>query len=232
MKNIIYSVIIIFIVFFSTSCSKKEAADASETAEQVRQETEQTGTIRNAETKRDIKSQPDEAIKTGTDKTALQRKDQALERKTPQQNIREVLGSLKNTQHFARHTAEHIFNGSINRKQLATGYHYDPIPDSDGKIIKGTQNTPNAFGVYEAAVTVRGIKKFRKSSFFPDRRTPQEIVDDINHAYMERKPTRNRAEAFYGYAPDGMCIQMFVDSRNGQITSAFPKYENSKCAVY
>ena len=42
---------------------------------------------------------------------------------------------LKNTERFAKKTLEHIFDGTINGKGKATGYHYTMVTDSKGKVI-------------------------------------------------------------------------------------------------
>ena len=47
---------------------------------------------------------------------------------------------LTGTSNFAKNTLNHIFNGNINSKGKATGYHYNNISDSKGSIIEGTQS--------------------------------------------------------------------------------------------
>ncbi|MEE0674526.1 MAG: hypothetical protein UCN61_01485 [Ruminococcus sp.] len=47
---------------------------------------------------------------------------------------------LKNTGNFAKNTLEHIFDGTINSKGKATGYHYSMVSDSKGSIIDGTRS--------------------------------------------------------------------------------------------
>ena len=64
------------------------------------------------------------------------------------------------------------------------------VEGTSGSIIEGTKGpTLNDAGVYEAKVEVNGIPKKGNegySTFFPDRMSPQEIVDTINEAYETR----------------------------------------------
>ena len=56
--------------------------------------------------------------------------------------------NLKNTEHFAKNTLEHIFDGTINGKGKATGYHYTKVKDSKGRIIEGTRSDVDENGVF------------------------------------------------------------------------------------
>ncbi|MBQ4171232.1 MAG: EndoU domain-containing protein [Ruminococcus sp.] len=132
---------------------------------------------------------------------------------------------LKNTGHFAKNTLEHIFDGTINSKGKATGYHYDGISDSKGSIIAGTESKPDEHGVYTAKVEVDGVKKNGFSSFYPDDWTPQQVVDAINEAYdyaTSSKGIRD-GDLWIGYAGD-LEINMYLNNSK-QITTAYPIYE-------
>ena len=132
---------------------------------------------------------------------------------------------LKNTDHFAKNTLEHIFDGTINSKGKATGYHYDGISDSKGSIIAGTESKPDEHGVYTAKVEVDGVKKNGFSSFYPDDWTPQQVVDAINEAYdyaTSSKGIRD-GDLWIGYAGD-LEINMYLNNSK-QITTAYPIYE-------
>ena len=132
---------------------------------------------------------------------------------------------LKNTDHFAKNTLEHIFDGTINSKGKATGYHYDGITDSKGSIIAGTESKPDEHGVYTAKVEVDGVKKSGFSSFYPDDWTPQQVVDAINEAYdyaTSSKGIRD-GDLWIGYAGD-LEINMYLNNSK-QITTAYPIYE-------
>ena len=132
---------------------------------------------------------------------------------------------LRHTEHFAKNTLEHIFDGTINGKGKATGYHYDGVTDSKGSIIAGTESKPDEHGVYTAKVMVDGVKKNGFSSFYPDDWTPQQVVDAINEAYDYATSSKGKRDGDLriGYAGD-LEIDMYFDS-NQKITTAYPIYE-------
>ena len=133
--------------------------------------------------------------------------------------------NLKNTGHFAKKTLEHIFDGTINGKGKATGYHYSMIPDSKGKIIDGTRSEPDENGVFTGKVEVNGVKKNGFSSFYPESWSPQEVVDAINTAYDDAlsDPNNPQGQLWIGYCGD-IEIDMYLNSSK-QITTAYPVYE-------
>ena len=132
---------------------------------------------------------------------------------------------LKNTGHFAKNTLEHIFDGTINGKGKATGYHYTMVTDSKGKIIDGTRSDVDENGVFTGKVEVSGIRKNGFSSFFPESWTPQQVVDAINTAYDDAtaNPNNPHGSLWIGYCGD-LEIDMYLDSAK-RITTAFPVYE-------
>ena len=133
--------------------------------------------------------------------------------------------NLKNTGHFAKKTLEHIFDGTINGKGKATGYHYSMIPDSKGKIIDGTRCEPDENGVFTGKVEVNGVEKNGFSSFYPESWSPQEVVDAINTAYDDAlsDPNNPQGQLWIGYCGD-IEIDMYLNSSK-QITTAYPVYE-------
>lgn len=135
--------------------------------------------------------------------------------------------NLQNTGHFAKKTLAHIFDGSINSKGNATGYHYTQVTDSKGEVIEGTESQKDRHGVFTAKVKVNGVKKNGFSSFYPEDWTPQEVVDAINEAYEDAiSDTSNpHGELWIGYSGD-LEINMYLDS-NKRITTAFPIYEGA-----
>ena len=135
------------------------------------------------------------------------------------------IAKLKNTGNFANNALEHIFDGTINKKGEATGYHYDPVSDSKGSIIKGTDSKPDAHGVYTAKVKVNGVKKNGFSSFYPDDWTPQQVVDAINQAYDDAlsDDSNPHGDLWIGYAGD-LEIDMYLNNKK-KITTAYPIYE-------
>lgn len=132
---------------------------------------------------------------------------------------------LKNTGNFAKNTLEHIFDGTINSKGKATGYHYSMVSDSKGSIIDGTRSKEDAHGVFTAKVQVDGVKKNGFSSFYPESWSPQQIVDAINTAYEGAisSPDNPQGSIWVGYCDD-LEINMYLND-NKKITTAFPIYE-------
>lgn len=132
---------------------------------------------------------------------------------------------LKNTGIFAKKTLEHIFDGTINSKGKATGYHYTKVTDSKGKVIDGTRSSVDENGVFTGKVEVSGVRKNGFSSFYPESWTPQQVVDAINTAYDDaiNDPSNPKGELWIGYCGD-LEIDMYLDS-NKKITTAFPIYE-------
>jgi len=135
------------------------------------------------------------------------------------------LANLKHTENFTEKSLSHIFEGDINRRGQAGGYHYDMVEGTSGKIIEGTKGPAlNDAGVYEAKVEVNGtLKKANggNSTFFPDHMSPQEVVDTINEAYEARVFDTNSRNIYEGISKNGMKITMYLDS-NEKIISAFP----------
>ena len=132
---------------------------------------------------------------------------------------------LKNTERFAKNTLEHIFDGTINSKGKATGYHYSMVTDSKGEIIPGTESDKDGHGVFTAKVKVNGVKKNGFSSFYPENWTPQQVVDAINEAYDDAMSDKSNPHGslWIGYSGD-LEIDMYLDN-NKRITTAFPVYE-------
>ena len=137
------------------------------------------------------------------------------------------LADLKNTEHFNSSAIEHIFNGTVNSQGKGSGYHYDMIEDSDGKIIEGTRSEKDKNGLYTAYVEVAGHKKDHYSTFYPDEWSPQETVDAINEAYDDAISNhRVKGSTWIGYCGD-IEIDMYLDSKD-RIVSAFPVHEDDK----
>lgn len=137
----------------------------------------------------------------------------------------EDVKKLKNTQNFSKNALEHIFDGTINSKGNATGYHYDRITASKGQIIKGTESKKDKHGVFTAKVKVLDVKKNGFSSFYPENWSPQQVVDAINEAYRDAldDPSNPHNSLWIGYSGD-LEIDMYLDN-NKKITTAYPIYE-------
>ncbi len=132
---------------------------------------------------------------------------------------------LKNTEHFAKNTLAHIFDGTINSKGKATGYHYSKVSDSKGEIIAGTESKKDSRGVFTAKVKVNGVKKNGFSTFYPESWTPQQVVDAINEAYQDALSDKSNPHGslWIGYSGE-LEIDMYLDSSK-KITTAYPIYE-------
>ena len=134
------------------------------------------------------------------------------------------LAKLQHTENFTEKSLIHIFEGDINRKGRAGGYHYDMVEGTSGSIIEGTKSpTLNDAGVYEAKVEVNGIPKTGNggySTFFPDRMSPQEVVDTINEAYSNK--VLAYGNKYIGKSSNGLKIGMYIRKSDGKIISAFP----------
>ncbi|MDL2419384.1 EndoU domain-containing protein (plasmid) [Bacillus shihchuchen] len=83
-------------------------------------------------------------------------------------NITRSMWDLKNTEKFSSRAIEHIFEGEINSKGQAVGFHTEilTINNTRGSIIPGTEQDFNEYGVYKAKVKINGIPK-RKTTDFP-----------------------------------------------------------------
>lgn len=140
----------------------------------------------------------------------------------------ENLNNLENMDNFRSSAVEHIFNGEVNRRGQAVGYHYEGIEESPGNVIEGTKNEPDENGVYIASVEVDGIAKSGNggmSTFYPDNMSPQEVIDAINEAYNNRVNTRGNT--YVGESENGLGITMYLDA-NDKIISSFPIYEGDE----
>ncbi len=134
------------------------------------------------------------------------------------------LAKLQHTENFTEKSLIHIFEGDINRKGRAGGYHYDMVEGTSGSIIEGTKSPAlNDTGVYEAKVEVNGTLKKANggySTFFPDHMSPQEVVDTINEAYSNK--VLAYGNKYIGKSHNGLKIGMYIRKSDGKIISAFP----------
>ena len=135
-----------------------------------------------------------------------------------------TFNSLKNTENFTDSAIEHIFEGQVNARGKAVGYHYEGIEGTSGNVIPGTESSVNNIGIYKAKVEVNGVPKTANggfSSFYPKSMSPQEVIGSINEAYRNR--VYIRGNTYSGLTSSGMEIEMFLD-KNGKIISAYPVY--------
>ena len=140
----------------------------------------------------------------------------------------EDLASLEHTENFSDTAIEHIFEGQINGRGKAVGYHYEGVEETKGAIIEGSKDDPDENGVYRAKVTVDGVQKTANdgySSFFPEAMEAQDVVDTINEAYENRE--HDRGNGYIGESKSGIEVYMFLD-KDDKILSAFPIYEGDE----
>ena len=173
----------------------------------------------------DIADAPGSEAVSSSQSTELIQQTQASEVSAGSSYTMADIKKLKNTGNFAKNTLEHIFDGTVNSKGKATGYHYTKVSDSKGKLIDGTRSDTDENGVFTGKVEVSGIKKNGFSSFYPESWTPQQVVDAINAAYKDaiNDPNNPKGSLWIGYCGD-LEIDMYLDS-NKKITTAFPVYE-------
>ena len=135
----------------------------------------------------------------------------------------DVLDKLKNTDVFNKSAIEHIFMGTVNSNGKGSGYHYDMIKDSTGKIVERKRYKTDKNGCYTAYVEVDGHEKEHYSTFYPDEWTPQQVVDAIVAARRDALDNnRHKNDTYIGYY-NGIEIDMYLDSKN-RVVSAYPIY--------
>ncbi|WP_426980666.1 EndoU domain-containing protein [Bacillus pseudomycoides] len=145
--------------------------------------------------------------------------------KAPQSVIekKKWLENLQNTENFKQGTKEnglnHIFDGEILKNGNANGFHYEGMPNSNGKIV-GNLDPSNEFGVYQAKVEINGVLKGPKSTFFPKDWTHQQVIDAVNEAFNNKVNIKNNR--YIGKTSNGMAIEIIL--RNNKIISAYPVY--------
>ena len=124
---------------------------------------------------------------------------------------------------------KHIFEGEVNpKREKASGWHYEPTGSKERGtyVIEETRSPPDAHGVYESNVVIEGVKKDRRSTFFPKDWTKKQVETAIDDAYRNRKPEPRSGE-FRGTTASGMDITLRLDGK-GKPESAYPVYEGPK----
>ncbi|MFJ8068433.1 T7SS effector LXG polymorphic toxin [Peribacillus sp. NPDC096447] len=121
---------------------------------------------------------------------------------------------------FTIDTMRHVYHGEINRRGKAVGYHHESM--MGGKIVPGTEETPDINGVYRAKVEVNGVMKIAKSTFFPKDWDRVKVNNAINEAFENKIKDGNR---YVGRTSSGIDIGMYLN-RDGTIATAFPLYKN------
>lgn len=116
----------------------------------------------------------------------------------------------------------HIFEGEINRKGRPVGFHARPGGrNPPGARLVRVLDRANRQGVYTAEVEIRtqdGRWLQKRSTFYPDRMSRDEVVAAILNAYRRR--TTGRSEQFRGPSGHGFTIEGWY--QNGRINTAYP----------
>ena len=123
----------------------------------------------------------------------------------------------------------HIFEGEINPKRgKATGWHYEPTGSKEKGtyVIEETRSAPDQHGVYESNVMIEGVKKDRRSSFFPKDWTEKQVESAIEEAYQTRA-SEKQFGVYRGTTSGDMKVELRLDGK-GRIESAYPVYEGPK----
>ena len=123
----------------------------------------------------------------------------------------------------------HIFHGEVNPKDgVARGWHYEPSGDKakGTYVVEGTKSPPDSHGVYEGNVMIDGVKKDRRSTFFPKDWTEKQVESAIEEAYKSRKPDREPG-IYTGQTSSGVEVEMQLTNK-GQIHTAYPLYKGPK----
>jgi hypothetical protein len=125
----------------------------------------------------------------------------------------------------------HIFQGGVNRRGKAIGFHSRPGGhDPEHAHVVRVLRSPNDLGVYEALVAIDdgeagmgGVRK--RSTFYPDRLEPAAVVAAILNAYAHREAgdAGDRGERFRGPSGLGFTIEGYLLD-DGSINTAYPIY--------
>lgn len=135
-----------------------------------------------------------------------------------------ALNELKGLSNWSHNAVNHIFLGEVklNGNNVSShGFHYAQIRNNGNSIAKKHLTRTDAHGVYRGNVVIRGVKKNAFSTFFPREWSPQQTVNEINHAYVNRQ---QRGKRTIGMSKSGIKIVFHLNKRN-QIVSAYPEFE-------
>ena len=123
---------------------------------------------------------------------------------------------------------KHIFEGEINRRGLAVGYHHR----ANGRDVRTARlvrvvSKANGQGVYVARVEIRNpsgqwVSKSANSSFFPDRWSRNQVLSEIRGAFANS--SNPAAEPWQGTSPSGIRISGYYNRNTNTINTAYPIY--------
>lgn len=120
---------------------------------------------------------------------------------------------------------EHVFEGQINRRGKPVGFHSRPGgADPEGARVVRVVEKPNRLGVYIAEVEIRngsGRWLGKRSTFYPDSMSRDEILAAILNAWEERRDLGGGK--FQGPSGTGFTIEGYTLD-DGGINTAYPLY--------
>jgi hypothetical protein len=123
----------------------------------------------------------------------------------------------------------HLFEGEINRRGKPVGFHARPGgEDPPGARVTRIVDGPNRAGVYVADVEIRNraghwLKK--RSTFYPDRLSREEVLAAVLHAWNERD--EESGNLFRGPSGEGFTIEgRTLD--DGAINTAYPLFDEGQ----
>ncbi|PZU98278.1 MAG: hypothetical protein DCE90_03930 [Pseudanabaena sp.] len=123
---------------------------------------------------------------------------------------------------------KHIFEGEINRRGLAVGYHHraNSRDARNARLVRVVSN-PNSQGVYVGRVEIRNskgqwINKSANSSFFPDRWSRNQVLSEIRGAFANSP--NPLLEPWQGTSPSGLRISGYYNRNTNTINTAYPIY--------
>jgi hypothetical protein len=122
----------------------------------------------------------------------------------------------------------HIFQGEINRRGAAVGYHHraNGKDKANARMIK-IISPVNRQGIYVGQVEIKNpqtgqwVRKSGISSFFPDRWTEGQVTSEIQGAFFSLNPPTERWQAT---SPSGIRIEGFYNRATNTINTAYPIY--------
>jgi hypothetical protein len=121
---------------------------------------------------------------------------------------------------------EHIFHGEVNKRGKPVGFHARPGgKDPEGARVVRIVQGPNRAGVYIADVEIRnesGRWLRKRSTFYPDRLSREDVVEAVLHAWSQRQKGRNNP--FRGPSGEGFEIEGRPLER-GDINTAYPIFD-------
>jgi EndoU nuclease-like protein len=120
----------------------------------------------------------------------------------------------------------HVFHGEVNRRGKPVGFHARPggRNPSTARVVR-VVDRPNRAGVYTADVEIRnssGRWLRKRSTFYPDRLSRDQVVAAILHAWEERGDLEDNK--FRGSSGQGFTIEGYTSDEGG-INTAYPIFE-------